>query len=97
MNRSGRIVGGILIAIAVLWLLRIANALPFNNRTTNQFAANTPTDRPPITDPNFGGTGTEPLTAPPSPPRETASRPSVPDPTNAPTRPTTSPAKRAGW
>lgn len=50
MNRNGRIVGGVLISLAVLWLLRIAGALPFSDRSTNQVAAQTPQDRPPIAD-----------------------------------------------
>ncbi|MCU0549253.1 MAG: hypothetical protein MUC48_07890 [Leptolyngbya sp. Prado105] len=48
MNPTGRIVGGGLVLIALLWILRIAGALPFSDRTTNQVAAQTPPDRPPI-------------------------------------------------
>lgn len=55
MNRNGRLVGGVLVGVALLWLLRILGALPFSDRTTNQFGQNQasaqiPPDRPPIAD-----------------------------------------------
>jgi hypothetical protein len=50
MNPTGRIVGGGLVLIALLWILRIAGALPFSDRSTNQVAAQVPQDRPPIAD-----------------------------------------------
>jgi hypothetical protein len=80
MNRNGRLVGGVLVGVALLWLLRILGALPFSDRTTNQFGQNqasaqVPQDRPPIADfdatrtsiANFNpgtGTGTEDLNTP---------------------------------
>ncbi|GAP97477.1 hypothetical protein [Leptolyngbya sp. NIES-2104] len=78
MNRNGRLVGGVLVGIALLWLLRILGALPFSDRTTNQIGQNqasaqTPPDRPPIADfdatrtsiANFNpGTGTEDFNTP---------------------------------
>ncbi|MBW4439700.1 MAG: hypothetical protein KME10_00415 [Plectolyngbya sp. WJT66-NPBG17] len=75
MNPNGRIVGGVLVGVALLWLLRTLGALPFSDRSTNQLnqnqaAAQTPPDRPLINDfdatrtsiANFNpgtGTGTE--------------------------------------
>jgi len=60
MNRNGRLVGGVLVGIALLWLLRILGALPFSDRTTNQIGnqanAQIPPDRPLIT--NFDETRT---------------------------------------
>lgn len=50
MNPTGRIVGGGLVLIALLWILRIAGALPFSDRSINQVAAQVPQDRPPISD-----------------------------------------------
>lgn len=65
MNPNGRIVGGVLIGVALLWLLRTLGALPFSDRSTNQVnqgqnlnqgqnqnqaAAQTPPDRPLIND-----------------------------------------------
>lgn len=50
MNPTGRIVGATLVGISLLWILRIAGALPFSNRSTNQAAAQIPPDRPPITE-----------------------------------------------
>jgi hypothetical protein len=58
MNSSGRIFGGALIGIALLWIFQMAGALPFRNRTVNQLAANPPQDRPPVEDPNAPRTGT---------------------------------------
>lgn len=62
MNPNGRIVGGVLIGVAVLWLLRSVGALPFLDRANNQVATNqasaqTPPDRPPIADFNATRTG----------------------------------------
>lgn len=73
MNRFGRVLGGVLIGIALLWIFQIAGALPFRNRTTNQLAASTPQDRPPVEDPNTPRTGTANFNTPPTPP--TASQP----------------------
>ncbi|MBE9010774.1 hypothetical protein IQ250_11200 [Pseudanabaenaceae cyanobacterium LEGE 13415] len=60
MNRNGRLVGGVLVGIALLWLMRILGALPFSDRTTNQIGnqanAQIPPDRPLIT--NFDETRT---------------------------------------
>ncbi|MGG6263533.1 hypothetical protein ACQ4M3_04135 [Leptolyngbya sp. AN03gr2] len=60
MNRNGRLVGGVLVGIALLWLLRTLGALPFSDRTTNQIGnqanAQIPPDRPLIT--NFDETRT---------------------------------------
>jgi hypothetical protein len=65
---SGRVIGAILIGLSVLWILRIAGALPFGgNRTANQFAASTPADRPPVSDPNAIASGAESFRASPSP------------------------------
>lgn len=75
MNRSGRIVGGALIGIAVLWLLRTLGALPFSDRTTNQLnpaSAQVPPNRPLIAEFDASrtntavnpGTGTENLGIP---------------------------------
>lgn len=50
MNFPGRIVGGLLVAIATLWILGIAGVFPFSNRAANQVAANA--DRTPVSDPN---------------------------------------------
>ncbi|NJR50162.1 MAG: hypothetical protein HC780_11940 [Leptolyngbyaceae cyanobacterium CSU_1_3] len=50
MNSSGRIVGGLLIGIATLWILGIAGVFPFNNRPANQVATNA--DRTPVSDAN---------------------------------------------
>lgn len=54
MNRNGRLVGGVLVGVALLWLLRILGALPFSDRTTNQINnqanAQIPPDRPLIND-----------------------------------------------
>lgn len=77
MNRN-RIIGGTLIGIALLWILRIAGALPFSDRSTNQLnqnqaTAQTPPNRPLVTDfdatrtsiANFNpGTGTQTLNPP---------------------------------
>ncbi|KAM3091051.1 hypothetical protein ACKFKG_26960 [Phormidesmis sp. 146-35] len=72
MNSSGRIVGGLLIAIATAWILSIAGVFPFNTRTANQLAT-TNRDRTPVSDANAQrpntqanqqsnqGTGTAPL------------------------------------
>ncbi len=55
-NFSGRVIGGVLIAIAVAWILQLAGAFPFRSgtRTANQFVE----DRPPVQDPNAFVTGT---------------------------------------
>jgi uncharacterized membrane protein YgcG len=49
-NFSGRVIGGVLIAIAVGWILQLAGAFPFRggNRTANQFVE----DRPPVQNPS---------------------------------------------
>ncbi|HTL90330.1 MAG TPA: hypothetical protein VL134_13095 [Leptolyngbya sp.] len=71
MNPNGRIVGSVLIGVAVLWLLKSLGALPFTNTAnnqvgTNQAAAQTPPDRPPIQnfDATRPGTGTQTLNPP---------------------------------
>lgn len=61
MNPNGRIVGGVLVGVALLWLLRILGALPFSDRSNNQLnqnqaAAQVPPDRPLIN--NFDATRT---------------------------------------
>ena len=61
MNPNGRVVGGVLIGVAMLWLLRSVGALPFSDRSNNQVATNSaaaqlPPDRPPID--NFNATRT---------------------------------------
>jgi hypothetical protein len=58
MNSSGRIFGGLLIAIATAWILNIAGVLPFNNRTSNQLATNA--DRTPVSDANAQRPNTQP-------------------------------------
>jgi hypothetical protein len=58
MNSSGRLVGGLLIAIATAWILSIAGVFPFNNRTTNQLATNA--DRTPVSDANAQRPSTQP-------------------------------------
>jgi hypothetical protein len=51
MNPTGRIVGGGLILLSLLWILRIAGLTPFSDRSANQVAsAQVPPDRPPIAD-----------------------------------------------
>lgn len=53
---SGRIVGGILIAIALGWILQLAGAFNWRNtRTANQLIE----DRPPVQDPSAIATGTQ--------------------------------------
>ncbi|MER3434439.1 MAG: hypothetical protein C4288_13680 [Leptolyngbya sp. ERB_1_1] len=63
MNRNGRIVGGVLIGSALLLLLRAFGTVPFSDRTTNQVNQNqnqanaqTPPDRPLISDFNASRT-----------------------------------------
>jgi hypothetical protein len=63
MNRNGRILGGTLIGIALMLLLRAFDVLPFSDRTTNQLNQNqnqanaqTPPDRPLINDFNASRT-----------------------------------------
>ncbi len=61
MNPNGRVIGGVLVGVALLWLLRILGALPFSDRSTNQLnqnqaAAQVPPDRPLIN--NFDATRT---------------------------------------
>ncbi len=73
MNSSGRLVGGLLIAIATAWILSIAKVFPFNDRTANQLATNA--DRTPVSDANAQrpntqsnqGGGTAPLNTQQSP------------------------------
>ena len=70
MNPNGRIVGGVLIGVALLWLLRSVGALPFLDRAnnqigTNQAAALVPPDRPPIADFNATRTGISALNSDP--------------------------------
>jgi hypothetical protein len=57
MNSSGRIFGGLLIAVATAWILNIAGVLPFNNRTNNQLAT---ADRTPVSDANAQRTNAQP-------------------------------------
>ena len=83
MNRNGRVVGGVLIGIALLWLLSALNVFSFNNRSTNQVSANTPADRPPVADPNAVASNTD-STLPP-----TGTQPFNPPSNTTPTQPNT--------
>lgn len=73
MNRNGRIVGGTLVGLALLWLLRIIGALPFSDRSVNQAAAQVPQDRPAIADFNASRSQTAALNPP------TTTQPFLPD------------------